>query len=173
MDTPGPQRHIQDEGRARKCRGSRSLVLITVCLGILCLLLIAAVTLQHFQCSSKRGFLWGPDGLFMSSEPMSWSDSRHYCRDRGADLIIINTEEKQRRITSFIKERVWIGLYEIENEGIMKWVDDSPLTQGVQLNWSVLLKASFSSGGLHKCPLRLVVSICPIESRCPVRKRKR
>ncbi|XDV16007.1 hypothetical protein PO909_015902 [Leuciscus waleckii] len=76
------------------------------------------------------GFLWGPDGLFMSSEPMSWSDSRHYCRDRGADLVIINTEEKQRRITSFIKERVWIGLYEIENEGIMKWVDDSPLTQG-------------------------------------------
>ncbi|CAM4466224.1 unnamed protein product [Leuciscus chuanchicus] len=96
MDTPGPQRHCQDEGRAGKCRGSRSLVLITVCLGILCLLLIAAVPLQHFQCSSKRGFLWGPDGLFMSSEPMSWSDSRHYCRDRGADLIIINTEEKQR-----------------------------------------------------------------------------
>ncbi|CAM4466038.1 unnamed protein product [Leuciscus chuanchicus] len=54
-----------------------------------------AVTLQYFQCSSKRGFLWGPDGLFMSSEPLSWSDSRHYCRDRGADLVIINTEEKQ------------------------------------------------------------------------------
>ncbi|XP_077057456.1 CD209 antigen-like protein 2 [Siphateles boraxobius] len=130
MDTTGPQRHCQDEGKARNHRGSRCLMLITVCLGILCLLLIAAVILQHFQCASRRGFLWGPDGLFMSKEPMSWSDSRHYCRDRGADLVIINTEEKQRHISSFIKESVWIGLSEIENEGIMKWVDNSPLKQG-------------------------------------------
>ncbi len=31
----------------------------------------------------------------MSTELKSWSDSRQYCRDRGSDLIIINTEEKQ------------------------------------------------------------------------------
>ncbi len=31
----------------------------------------------------------------MSTELKSWSDSRQYCRDHGADLIIINTEEKQ------------------------------------------------------------------------------
>jgi len=35
--------------------GSRCLVSITVCLGILCLLLIAAVILQYFQYTSKRG----------------------------------------------------------------------------------------------------------------------
>ncbi len=33
--------------------------------------------------------------LFVSTEEKSWSDSRQYCRDRGADLIIINTEDKQ------------------------------------------------------------------------------
>ncbi len=33
--------------------------------------------------------------FFMSTELKSWSDSRQYCRDRGADLVIINTEEKQ------------------------------------------------------------------------------
>ncbi len=31
----------------------------------------------------------------MSTELKNWSDSRQYCRDRGADLIIINTEDKQ------------------------------------------------------------------------------
>ncbi len=31
----------------------------------------------------------------MSTEEKNWSDSRQYCRDRGSDLIIINTEEKQ------------------------------------------------------------------------------
>ncbi|XDV16001.1 hypothetical protein PO909_015897, partial [Leuciscus waleckii] len=60
----------------------------------------------------------------------SWSESRQFCRDRGADLVIINTEEKQKHLTSFIKERVWIGLSDIENEGIMKWVDNSTLNQG-------------------------------------------
>ncbi|XP_056128121.1 C-type lectin domain family 4 member A-like [Rhinichthys klamathensis goyatoka] len=130
MNTTGPHRHCQDEGKARNHRGSRCLVLITVCLGILCLLLIAAVILQHFQCTSKRGFLWGPDGLFMSSVPMSWTESRHYCRDRGGDLVIINTEEKQIHISSLIKESVWIGLSDSETEGILKWVDDSPLKQG-------------------------------------------
>ncbi|XP_016139808.1 CD209 antigen-like protein E [Sinocyclocheilus grahami] len=63
----------------------------------------------------------------------SWSDSRQYCRDRGADLVIINSEEKQRFISSFIKDRVWIGLSDTENEGIMKWVDNSTLKPGFWL----------------------------------------
>ncbi|XP_067307849.1 CD209 antigen-like protein 2 [Pseudorasbora parva] len=124
-----PQRYNQNEERAQNHKGSRRLMVITVCLGILCLLLIAGIILQYFQGASKRGQLWGPDGLFISNEFKSWSDSRQYCRDRGADLVIINTEEKQRFISSFIKERVWIGLSDIENEGIMKWVDNSPLKQ--------------------------------------------
>ncbi|XP_016417095.1 C-type lectin lectoxin-Thr1-like [Sinocyclocheilus rhinocerous] len=120
-ETTGPQTFCQDEGRARNHRGRRFLVPITVCLGIICLLLIAAIILQHFQTASKRGYLWGPDGLFMSSELKSWSDSRQYCRDRGADL---------KHISSFIKENVWIGLSDRKQEGIMKWVDKSPLNRG-------------------------------------------
>uniref|UniRef100_A0A8C2PQ69 C-type lectin domain-containing protein n=1 Tax=Cyprinus carpio TaxID=7962 RepID=A0A8C2PQ69_CYPCA len=56
----------------------------------------------------------------------SWSDSRQYCRDQGADLVIINTEEKQ---VSLFSERVWIGLSDIENEGNMTWVDNSAVNQ--------------------------------------------
>uniref|UniRef100_A0A8C1QTA1 Si:ch73-343l4.8 n=1 Tax=Cyprinus carpio TaxID=7962 RepID=A0A8C1QTA1_CYPCA len=72
----------------------------------------------------------GSGMLFMSTELKSWSDSRQYCRDRGADLLIINTEEKQRLVSSLFKETVWIGLSDREQEGNMKWVDNSPLKQG-------------------------------------------
>ncbi|XP_051993549.1 CD209 antigen-like protein E [Xyrauchen texanus] len=71
----------------------------------------------------------GWHSFFISSEEKSWSDSRQFCRDRGGDLIIINTEEKQRFISSF-KERAWIGLSDIENKGNMKWVDSSTLNKG-------------------------------------------
>ncbi|XP_042620464.1 CD209 antigen-like protein E [Cyprinus carpio] len=71
--------------------------------------------------------------FFMSTELKSWSDSRQYCRDRGADLVIINTEEKQRFISSLVSERVWIGLSDREQEGNMKWVDNSTLKQGFWL----------------------------------------
>uniref|UniRef100_A0A8C2CGC1 C-type lectin domain-containing protein n=1 Tax=Cyprinus carpio TaxID=7962 RepID=A0A8C2CGC1_CYPCA len=64
--------------------------------------------------------------FFVSTELKSWSDSRQYCRDHGADLIIIKSEEKQVSL-------VWIGLSDSENEGIMKWVDNSPLKQGFWL----------------------------------------
>ncbi|XP_016349787.1 CD209 antigen-like [Sinocyclocheilus anshuiensis] len=81
---------------------------------------------RDFESLNKKGSVC----LFMSSELKSWSDSRQYCRDRGADLIIINTEEKQRHISSLVSERVWIGLSDIQQEGIMKWVDNSTLNQG-------------------------------------------
>ncbi|XDV15996.1 hypothetical protein PO909_015895 [Leuciscus waleckii] len=74
--------------------------------------------------------LCGSGFFFISSELKSWSESRQFCRDGGGDLIIINTAEKQRRISSLVKERVWIGLSDIETEGIMKWVDNSTLKQG-------------------------------------------
>ncbi|XP_051753624.1 natural killer cells antigen CD94-like isoform X10 [Ctenopharyngodon idella] len=177
-DTSGPQIHSQDEGQAQKQRGSRCLVLMTVCLGIICVLLLVSIILQHISITAERESLFksnkntaeefnqtinrlqhnytdltqkkleleskvtslseelkkaaSKQSVFsISSELKSWSESRQYCRDRGADLVIINTEEKQRLISSF-KERVWIGLTDIENEGNMKWVDNSPLKQGMK-----------------------------------------
>ncbi|XP_065130400.1 uncharacterized protein [Paramisgurnus dabryanus] len=67
---------------------------------------------------------------FISSEKKSWSDSRQFCRDRGQDLVIINTEEEQRYVFSIAKEDVWIGLSDIAEEGKMKWVDNTTLDKG-------------------------------------------
>nr|XP_055060105.1 C-type lectin domain family 4 member E-like isoform X2 [Misgurnus anguillicaudatus] len=68
--------------------------------------------------------------VYISTEKKSWSDSRQFCRDRGGDLIIINTEEEQRYISSIAKDVVWIGLSDIAEEGKMKWVDNTPLIKG-------------------------------------------
>ncbi|XP_059358596.1 CD209 antigen-like protein C [Carassius carassius] len=167
------QSHGRDEGKDLKHRGS-SLVLITVGLGLICVLLMVFIILLNITITAERDLIKsykntsnfnslsqknlvletrvkaltaeksqlqrdfdslnkkGPVYFFMSTES-SWSDSRQYCRDRGADLVIINTEEKQRFITSLVREKVWIGLSDTENEGVMKWVDNSPLKQGFWL----------------------------------------
>ncbi|XP_051560247.1 CD209 antigen-like isoform X3 [Myxocyprinus asiaticus] len=80
---------------------------------------------KNSQRVKANGWHW----YFISSEEKSWSDSRQFCRDHGGDLVIINSEEEQRFISSF-KKNVWIGLSDIEKEGKMKWVDNSPLKKG-------------------------------------------
>uniref|UniRef100_A0A672KYC3 C-type lectin domain-containing protein n=1 Tax=Sinocyclocheilus grahami TaxID=75366 RepID=A0A672KYC3_SINGR len=44
---------------------------------------------------------------FISSLKKSWTESRKYCTERGADLIIINNREKQVKF--------WIGSYHAES----------------------------------------------------------
>uniref|UniRef100_A0A8C2IMD3 Si:ch73-343l4.8 n=1 Tax=Cyprinus carpio TaxID=7962 RepID=A0A8C2IMD3_CYPCA len=181
---PRTQSRCKVEKNARKQRGSRCLVLITVGLGLICVLLLVFIILLHITITAERDLIKsykntveefnqtinslqdnytdlmtekhqlqnnfsslsqknleletelrklsrrGSGMLFMSTELKSWSDSRQYCRDRGADLLIINTEEKQRLVSTLFKETVWIGLSDREQEGNMKWVDNSPLKQG-------------------------------------------
>ncbi|RXN23856.1 CD209 antigen-like protein [Labeo rohita] len=66
---------------------------------------------------------------FISSEKKNWTESRKYCMERGADLIIINNREEQdfvKKISS--NDKVWMGLTDIDVEGTWKWVDGSTLT---------------------------------------------
>ncbi|XP_052462209.1 C-type lectin domain family 4 member A-like [Carassius gibelio] len=163
------QSHGRDEEKDLKHRGSRRFVVISVGLGVICVLLLVFIILLNITIIAERDMIKsykntveelnrtinslqynntdlmtqkhqlqnnfnslnkkGPVYFFMSTE-LSWSDSRQYCKDRGADLVIINTEEKQRFISSLVSERVWIGLSDSENEGVMKWVDNSTLKQG-------------------------------------------
>ncbi|XP_056113673.1 asialoglycoprotein receptor 1-like, partial [Rhinichthys klamathensis goyatoka] len=54
---------------------------------------------NHIQ--SHDGWTYYKSSLYyMPSETKSWTESRRYCRERGADLIIINNTEKQVKAVS-------------------------------------------------------------------------
>ncbi|KAJ0022149.1 hypothetical protein NQD34_009638, partial [Periophthalmus magnuspinnatus] len=64
---------------------------------------------------------------YASEMKRTWEESRSYCQEHGADLIVINSKEEQEFVKIF-PGRLWIGLSDRETEGVWKWVDGSPLT---------------------------------------------
>ncbi|XP_056103765.1 CD209 antigen-like protein E isoform X1 [Rhinichthys klamathensis goyatoka] len=72
---------------------------------------------------------------YMPNETKSWNESRRYCTERGADLIIINNREEQDFVKNMTgKAIVWIGLTDSDVDGRWKWVDGSTLTSGFWAN---------------------------------------
>ncbi|XP_070998620.1 C-type lectin domain family 4 member M-like [Oncorhynchus clarkii lewisi] len=72
----------------------------------------------------------GSSCYYVSTEEKSWEGSRQDCRNRGADLVVIKSQEQQTLVNWLCgrKNYVWIGLTDSVSEGTWKWVDDTPLT---------------------------------------------
>ncbi|XP_073672063.1 uncharacterized protein [Paramisgurnus dabryanus] len=85
---------------------------------------------NELQTRLNDGWIYYEFSLyFIASEKKNWTDSRRYCRERGADLIIIKNKEEHdfaRNISG--TEYIWIGLSDGDEEGRWKWVDGSTLS---------------------------------------------
>ncbi|XP_037388802.1 CD209 antigen-like protein C isoform X3 [Pygocentrus nattereri] len=86
-------------------------------------------TLQKKLSLLEQGKIIFRDSFYYTStEKKSWSESRKDCKERGAELVIINSREEQEFIGKvFGSTEAWIGLTDIHSEGDWKWVDGSAL----------------------------------------------
>uniref|UniRef100_A0AAZ3SJM1 C-type lectin domain-containing protein n=1 Tax=Oncorhynchus tshawytscha TaxID=74940 RepID=A0AAZ3SJM1_ONCTS len=80
-------------------------------------------TLKEIHAGRSLESSW----YFLSTETKTWKESREDCLERGADLVIINSDKEQEFLFK-LKKRVWIGLTDSVSEGTWKWVDGTPLT---------------------------------------------
>ncbi|XP_058241003.1 CD209 antigen-like protein C [Hemibagrus wyckioides] len=85
---------------------------------------------NEFRRLSKLGWIYFNSNIYyISDEEKTWNESRQDCRQREADLVIINSTEEQKFIAKQLDwRRAWIGLTDRDTEGVWKWVDNTPLT---------------------------------------------
>ncbi|XP_074470021.1 CD209 antigen-like protein C [Sebastes fasciatus] len=57
----------------------------------------------------------------------SWDKARKDCRNRGADLVMIESAKEQTFVAGLTKKTTWIGLNDKDVEGTWKWIDVTPL----------------------------------------------
>ncbi|XP_041641991.1 CD209 antigen-like protein E isoform X2 [Cheilinus undulatus] len=144
--------------RGRREQGRKLLRLLAVSFGLLCFLQAAlniSLRLVHFEslsscktsaqeesCKNKtkanlknfedyfqQGWVYfHPSLYFISIIRKSWHESRNYCLERGADLMIINNQKEQDFTRRFVGY-TWIGLKRTENKEEWRWVDGTPLTK--------------------------------------------
>ncbi|XP_053086707.1 C-type lectin domain family 4 member F-like [Pangasianodon hypophthalmus] len=100
------------------------------------------LTIEKYQLQKQRDtfqnrltsvgwILFHSSLYYISSERKTWTESRQDCRGRGADLVIINSNEEQEFVGNLSKSKkpgVYIGLTDLDNEGVWKWVDGTSLT---------------------------------------------
>ncbi|XP_027872188.1 CD209 antigen-like protein C [Xiphophorus couchianus] len=139
--------------------GIKSLRVVAVIFGVLCILQVALnVSLRlalnvpqptpdevfcgnetQDMCKLKqetrqylqKGWLYFRDSFYyISSTKKTWDESRKYCLREDADLLIINSREEQNFITQLSRDKLtWIGLRELSGTERWIWVDGAPLTE--------------------------------------------
>ncbi|KAI3355680.1 hypothetical protein L3Q82_004267 [Scortum barcoo] len=104
---------------------------IILLLGLLSVFLLAGLIglAVHYRTCPAGWRMFDSTCYFFSTTSASWEQSRRDCRDKGADLVVIESYEEQELLTKIIKKFTWIGLNDREKEGDWKWIDETPLAQ--------------------------------------------
>ncbi|KAM8841887.1 CD209 antigen-like protein C [Synchiropus picturatus] len=90
---------------------------------------VMKMKLDELEKYLQQGWLYfRPSFYYVSRVRKSWFDSRNFCVERGADLVVINSREEQEFMNKFGKI-TWIGLSQRQDNGQWVWVDGTPLTR--------------------------------------------
>uniref|UniRef100_A0A4W4HQR8 C-type lectin domain-containing protein n=1 Tax=Electrophorus electricus TaxID=8005 RepID=A0A4W4HQR8_ELEEL len=85
------------------------------------------------QGCKKYGFCeegWKSLGVkcyYFSTVKLNWTQSQDHCVEKGGYLVIITSQTEQDVISTHIWENHWIGLNDMQTEGIWMWVNNEPL----------------------------------------------
>ncbi|KAM7393510.1 hypothetical protein PAMP_020374 [Pampus punctatissimus] len=125
----------------------RHLKVVLVSFGLLCVLqAILNITLRlelsqpphkletEEESCPQNWLNFGSSCYYISSQKRSWDDSRQYCVQRHADLVIINSRLEQAFLMGFTMA-AWVGMTDREEEGTWIWVDGTPVNKN-RLQWA-------------------------------------
>ncbi|XP_039533070.1 C-type lectin domain family 17, member A-like isoform X1 [Pimephales promelas] len=116
---------------------------------------------NHLQ-SSDGWTYYKSSFYYMPNETKSWNESRRDCRERGADLIIINNREEQDFVKNMTgKAVVWIGLTDSVEEGKWKWVDGTNMTSSFWGSAGSGVPGEPNGGTRENCGLTVAVPTRP------------
>lgn len=66
---------------------------------------------------------------FISNTPGTWNEGLEYCRSMGADFVQISGFAEWDFVSSLIKEKTWLGLNDIDEEGTFRWTYGNSLPE--------------------------------------------
>ncbi|KAM8841881.1 CD209 antigen-like protein C [Synchiropus picturatus] len=90
---------------------------------------VMKMKLNELEKYLQQGWLYiRPSVYYVSPVKETWFDSRNFCVERGADLVVINSREEQEFTNQFARI-TWIGLHQQQDNGPWVWVDGTPLTR--------------------------------------------
>ena len=76
---------------------------------------------------------------FVGSQVLSWTAAREYCRQRGGDLVVIETAEENEIVRRLVQQRsinptgCWIGASDADSEGQWRWINGNSVS--LYSNW--------------------------------------
>nr|XP_029137703.1 CD209 antigen-like protein D isoform X2 [Labrus bergylta] len=101
----------------------------TVCLGLLCFLLLTTAIIISILCKCPDGWRrFGCSCYFFSTSVSTWSRSKQMCQLHGADLVIINSQSEMMFLNKVrAHSKFWIGMDGMSSSYSNKWTDGSSL----------------------------------------------
>ncbi|XP_076874372.1 uncharacterized protein LOC143524150 [Brachyhypopomus gauderio] len=93
--------------------------------------------LSEIDKATEQGWMCFNSSIYyISTEEKTWSESRQFCRERGGDLVIINSRQEQNFVSMMRGDRkAWIGLTDKGTNQDWKWVDGTALETNYWKTW--------------------------------------